>query len=1068
MALRSGVISWGAPDFGVALARPRLTRQLLDAGDRLRLIAAPSGWGKSVLASQYSFASDRETLWIDVHSPDVDLAALVSDAVNFLSPGSVAEDNPFNDAVEAFKHRVIARSTKQAGLLIVVDNLSLSSGTRLGQLEYLASSVRCADAIMLVTTRDRHEQTSSVLALGAQQLRLTADEAVAIASDGFGTDGQEASRLAQLSNGHPALFEVLLAVNPSDVLVSHRESRIGSLIRGLIHETRARLNVSALIAASLLGHGDDADLRRLGVCDSASDLLQIAESLPLFAVHYPGAGSRISFRMHDLLQQELVHGGLSDCAEREVVARVCCLLVERGDFDRAVEVLLQHGDEGMRLDFLDTHIQSLGDAAEVSVFAPLAASVPMHEWVASPRRLLSLAYILRDDDCCAAASRARAAYALAKNEGEAVVADEAMSLWLTCLGRGERYEEAARVVSEEVCAKSASIGTRIQAAASLACVGQFVDARSLLDSCVQAGSLENEDASTRAYFYLTFGTVIGMGFGDFLQMGATLSPFMALADEQLVNRTLFRGNMAFAMCETGRLDRAIALASSACASEIPRLVANFLPLIGAARVGAGESAAGLIEMREGIQIGIDCGMDIDTASNRTIESCILRALGMTDEALTSAERAYERLLGERYMRVDRLAALEVAASLLALGDVAAGRRWAEKVASDGFDGNAYHALRGAMILAECDRRDGEMSSGIARLAEHRVHIISESSNWQMAMYVRAFPELLGMLASAVGVETLPVHMLKMVLPEYAERSLRASREWMDRGEWENLGRRVLGESDFTRLQRRDGEPICRVRLFGGLDVVLGDRVIGERDWKKRKARLMFAMLVAQRGRELPRDQILEHLWGDMSDENARNNFYVAWSAMKSALVGKATSCPYLENAGGRCRIVPDALRSDIDEFEEALAEARIAEANSDARSALEGYGRLLTVYRGDLLPADVYDDWFLPLRDRYRLEFVDAMLRATQILLDQDDPCEALVYARRALGVDPLREDLYQMALKCHIVAGQRSNAIDTFIQCKTKLVDDLGLDPSAETMALYQEILVMEDRPRQDHYGLS
>jgi DNA-binding SARP family transcriptional activator len=119
------------------------------------------------------------------------------------------------------------------------------------------------------------------------------------------------------------------------------------------------------------------------------------------------------------------------------------------------------------------------------------------------------------------------------------------------------------------------------------------------------------------------------------------------------------------------------------------------------------------------------------------------------------------------------------------------------------------------------------------------------------------------------------------------------------------------------------------------------------------------------------------------------------------------------------------------------------------------------LYRGDLLPGDVYDDWFASLRDHYRFEFVDAMLEAAELLLDAGDPCEALGFARRALGVDGLREDLYQLALRCHIATGQRSGAIDTFIQCKSRLADDLGLDPSAETMSLYQEILVMEDAPR-------
>ena len=125
------------------------------------------------------------------------------------------------------------------------------------------------------------------------------------------------------------------------------------------------------------------------------------------------------------------------------------------------------------------------------------------------------------------------------------------------------------------------------------------------------------------------------------------------------------------------------------------------------------------------------------------------------------------------------------------------------------------------------------------------------------------------------------------------------------------------------------------------------------------------------------------------------------------------------------------------------------------------YQRIGDLYRGDLLPADCYDDWFSGLREHYRVEFVSAMLRAADLLMGMDDPSAALIFVRRAIRCDQNREDLYQVALRCQIAAGQRSSAIDTYFTCRTRLSEELGLDPSAETRALYDEILAMEDRPR-------
>jgi len=158
-------------------------------------------------------------------------------------------------------------------------------------------------------------------------------------------------------------------------------------------------------------------------------------------------------------------------------------------------------------------------------------------------------------------------------------------------------------------------------------------------------------------------------------------------------------------------------------------------------------------------------------------------------------------------------------------------------------------------------------------------------------------------------------------------------------------------------------------------------------------------------------------------------------------------------------VVRETVRSDVTDFEDALARGREAEASGTPREALSAYECAADLYRGDLLPGDVYDDWFAALRDHYRIEFVDAMLRAARLLMEAGDPGNALVFVRRAIQADPCREDLYQHALRCQIASGQRSSAIDTYFQCRDKLADELGLDPSAETRALYDDILAMEAR---------
>jgi DNA-binding SARP family transcriptional activator len=344
------------------------------------------------------------------------------------------------------------------------------------------------------------------------------------------------------------------------------------------------------------------------------------------------------------------------------------------------------------------------------------------------------------------------------------------------------------------------------------------------------------------------------------------------------------------------------------------------------------------------------------------------------------------------------------------------------------------------------------------------YIVTGNANWVCAMYIRAFPGLLGVLAAAVGPERIPSHLLRMILPENAEVALPMARDQLDDEQWRTLAVRMVGEEDVEKVGiGADIVPQCRVRLFGGLQVATSDGPVPDAAWKKRKARLLFAMLVVRKGKDVPREQLLEYLWPEMDDERARANFYVVWNNMKRALspnLPKGEPCPYVRAAGGVCRVDDVLVTTDLDDFEQSLLEARRAETAGDAEEMLRAYGRVAEIYHGDLLPGDIYDDWFAPLRERCRQEFGDAMLRAAEMHEERGEMMVSLRMIRAALTHNAWREDLYQAALRYQIAAGQRSAAIDTYMTCMHRLSEDLGLDPSAETRRLYDQVLAMEEGP--------
>jgi len=161
--------------------------------------------------------------------------------------------------------------------------------------------------------------------------------------------------------------------------------------------------------------------------------------------------------------------------------------------------------------------------------------------------------------------------------------------------------------------------------------------------------------------------------------------------------------------------------------------------------------------------------------------------------------------------------------------------------------------------------------------------------------------------------------------------------------------------------------------------------------------------------------------------------------------------------GGVCRATRQ-VRIDLDDFDDALTCLRAAAVASDLDGVLSAARQLTGIYRGELLPGDLYEEWFADARERIKHDFCDAMMTAANVAESHADSEAALLFLRKASAADPWREDVYQSMMRCQMNAGQRSRAIETYLSCRSRLTEDLGIDPSIETTRIYQAVLAMED----------
>lgn len=1062
---------------GSLVLRKRLLEPLSAVDPRCVLIAAPAGYGKSVLAAQLT-ESSRTAVWVECGEDGESRESLFARIRAVVSePPATLGHRPEQDSLfdpDAATAALQEAFTDEGWL--VLDGLSAAGGCDLLALvRSVQDSTPCRVRIV-ATMREADSVTLSVpwaYVIDSHHLAFDDDEVLELVAGEVGRpDVALAAQVLRDSGGHPALASLLArqAALSGRALVSVPHG-VHAMLWSLACQVDSDA-VSALRVAAVLGSGDGRRLDEALGRPAFQDMARCASVLSLLRVS--GTDAAWSYRLHDLVRSAFAPPEYIAQMSPAQLRRTVNALAETGDAAAALRIATEAHADGLILEVLESEGDELLRRGEARVVARAIGCLGPGSLVTSPRVLLLKASVaLESPDACDGRNAAQAALDLARHSGDSEL--EADSLLLLAkmsfsLGDQRTCGDYIRSLLEnsrmghDPSRSALALAFSSQACACLLDSPGLAALQGPVESALGHPSLP---VDTREQLRLRYALSRALLWGEWDCAARTTDCVRRAPGVSPALRILAEVDFAAASAELGRCETALAV-TRAVMEEADRLGfrSTYYCAMGTlssleAASGSGTDWSGMADAA--VSGGYEIGEVGSSVMNAIYTSATARACRDADAGLGWAERAMAMLEGHCLPVLELSAQIERAASLLALGDRAVAGAAAIQLSERARGAGArYLGVKADLIVAaaNCAQR-GEFDG----LMKHGDLIGSGSVNWMTAMYIRAFPELLASIVTVLEASEVPSHLLRLIPDPYATEALEACVGRLPRVDIDALSVRMLGHP-FDRQVHASGGPVtqpapaCSVRLFGGFEVRTPSGPVPDKAWVKRKARLMFAMLAARPGKDVPREQIIEYLWPDMDEQRGLNNFYVAWSSMKRALspgAGRDETCPYVEHVRGVCRLLTDAVTSDLIEFESSLTVARKARSAGDTDSELAALQAIADLYRGELLPGDSYDDWFASLRERCRHDFEDAMLRSAEILEARGELQAALGLLRRALTHDPWREDLYQSALRLQIAAGQRSAAIETYMLCRTRLVEDLGIDPSGETTRLYEHVLGME-----------
>lgn len=249
----------------------------------------------------------------------------------------------------------------------------------------------------------------------------------------------------------------------------------------------------------------------------------------------------------------------------------------------------------------------------------------------------------------------------------------------------------------------------------------------------------------------------------------------------------------------------------------------------------------------------------------------------------------------------------------------------------------------------------------------------------------------------------------------------------------------------------------KIQLFGSFKVWRDGELIPSEEWKMEKNKALLKILVSRPGHIFKRDKLIDLLWPDTDPEKAAATLRKRVSELRYILEpdlerGSESSYILTEREGYTFNAAVE-YTSDVEEFGDNYDKARKLEGQGQYSEAIEKYKRAVELYAGDYLEEDRYQDWAIPVREKWEGVYLDLLAHLADCHARLGHYRQAIAYCRQILRKQKYREKVYRQLMLYYYAAGFQGEAINAYEQCR-RAMSELDVEVGSETVKLYQQII--------------
>lgn len=253
----------------------------------------------------------------------------------------------------------------------------------------------------------------------------------------------------------------------------------------------------------------------------------------------------------------------------------------------------------------------------------------------------------------------------------------------------------------------------------------------------------------------------------------------------------------------------------------------------------------------------------------------------------------------------------------------------------------------------------------------------------------------------------------------------------------------------------DRIPGLRICLLGIPRVFIGAKEVSPVVWTRRKALELFVYFALHSGKPLTKEVLLETLWPRLSPRQATNAFHTTLLDLRKVLqrwTGKPRRTGELViRAAGTYSLSPDfSVWVDAQAFEGLVKEAERQSEDAPAKALL---AQAVALRQGSFCEG-WFSSWVQEEARRFETRYRETLLMLGNLQRTGGETKESIVCFQKAIQMNPLDEEAYQLLMMALAQAGKRIELKAAYEQLQRVLNKELKVTPQPKTETLYSQLI--------------